>query len=305
MKISINTYDAFRFAGIDGGVRLIAEAGFDCMDVDLCFMLSYGDICEGRDSQYLSMDDDALWEVMKPQVEAAQKYHVAIGQAHAIYPTYVANSHSNENVVNMLKKQIRLCDQIGCPYLIVHPGQPTYEDLDNAQQVWDINMNLFSQLIPTLQKSNTIVCIENIFLQYKSNFFGTVCGDPNALCRCIDMLNESAGKECFAFCLDTGHTLLTGHEIGTTIKTMGHRLQALHLNDNDRTDDLHVMPYMGRLDWERMCDALHSIGYSNTINFELLLAKDDMSLVPECMKYTAAAGRLFASRISAEGNETL
>ena len=72
----------------------------------------------------------------------------------------------------------------------------------------------------------------------------------------------------FGICLDTGHALLVGHEMRTLINKLGHRIECLHIHDNDGRDDLHVPPYMGILDWDRFIAGMRDIGYKGVFTFE-------------------------------------
>ena len=124
-----------------------------------------------------------------------------------------------------------------------------------------------------------------------------VCSDAEEACRYVDTLNEMAGEKCFAFCLDTCHSLMLGKDMRKFIHRVGHRIEVLHMNDNEGSDDLHTMPYTGVLDWNRTLDALRDVGYQNTINFEIILGQIPEEICPQALRYIAGVGRYIAGKL--------
>ena len=63
--------------------------------------------------------------------------------------------------------------------------------------------------------------------------------------------------------------LIKGNQ-GRFIREAGRRLQALHLHDNDGSDDQHMLPYgRGNIDWQDVFSALKDIRYQGLFNFEI------------------------------------
>lgn len=44
----------------------------------------------------------------------------------------------------------------------------------------------------------------------------------------------------------------------------------MHLHDNDKSDDLHLLPFDGTIDWERVVTKLKECNYKGPVVFELL-----------------------------------
>ena len=90
--------------------------------------------------------------------------------------------------------------------------------------------------------------------------------------------------------------------IRETMQTLGERIVAFHIHDNDGVDDLHLAPYMGVLDWNRFVEGLRDIGYDQTLSFETFNVWNvvDHELCPEVMRLIAHTGRMFAKRAQAK-----
>ena len=57
--------------------------------------------------------------------------------------------------------------------------------------------------------------------------------EPQAAAELIDRLNHDAGRNVFGFCLDTGVCNICGNDIQCFVNTLGDRLKAVVLRDND------------------------------------------------------------------------
>ena len=314
MKIGISCRDVVKVLGIDGGFCQIARSGFDCVDLSLMHFLPvawpYDSVKNRQQTPYEVMSDEELLESVRPFRAAAERYGLSIWQAHAVDPDFINDPETDERLLRMLKRSVMVCGHLGCRYLIIHPACCEFEvngfthDMD-----WDTNMRRFGALIPYLKKYDVIVCLENMYTMCRwegggrnlcGRAYPAICSNPHEANMYVDALNELAGEKRFAFCLDTGHSFMVGKELDNVIDTLGNRIEALHLNDNDGMMDLHMMPYTGILPWEKVVNGLKSIGYRNTLNFELYM-NFDRDIMPAALDYVASVGRTFAERIADKG----
>jgi len=90
------------------------------------------------------------------------------------------------------------------------------------------------------------------------------------------LMNAFKGESNFGFCIDTGHEMCYNYS-HDLIGKYGDRLFGTHLNDNmgmsgDKLtwlDDLHMLPFDGIADWDRIATRLKKAGYQGVLTFEL------------------------------------
>ncbi|HHX79503.1 MAG TPA: sugar phosphate isomerase/epimerase [Acholeplasmataceae bacterium] len=197
---------------------------------------------------------------------------IEFGQFHAPFPSYYYNDETASNrAFEAIIKSIKITSFCNCKYIIIHPCfNAEIQNSLSKEEEWEVNINFYSSLIPYLKEHKVICCLENMWCYDRENSkkYSAICSNPYEAKRYIDALNEIAGEELFAFCLDTGHLLLVGADPYHFIKTLGGRLKTLHINDNDGLGDLHLCPYMGVGNWDRLCEALKEVCYQGTLNFE-------------------------------------
>ena len=295
MLVSTSTAQIFRLFGIDGGFKMIADAGFDAVDFGFDLDVPMWRIHRGEKDGIFFESEEKLLEHYAPYKAAADKYGVKIHQAHAPFPSYMqGDAETTAFALEAIKKCFPLLKMMDCHYLVVHPCFGNYDETLEDEDEWKLNIDFYSALIPDAKKYDVIVCLENMFTAHRRKIHEAICQDPNEAAAYVDELNDIAGEKRFGFCYDTGHALLVGKDQYRTLKQLGDRVDVLHVQDNDGKDDQHVAPFMGVLDWERFAKGLKAIGYKGTINLEVgnlcawypveLLA-DAYTLAAKCAKY--------------------
>lgn len=301
MMISTQPGSLLEHYGTEGAIRLLSEAGFGGMDIGLD-KISYSDIVNGKCSGFFDQTDEEMLEYCRPFKEAAEKYGMKYIQAHAPFPNWVNNEATDRYVLEAVKKCIMMCGYLNCEYLIVHPGFLSYDAHATEAQEWDYNMHMYGELIPVLKQYGVKCCLENMFSGHRGKIMEAICSDNDEAIRYIDALNEMAGEELFGFCLDVGHYNVLGRDPYEAIHALGHRIWTLHVHDNDGLHDEHTLPYMGVIDWDRVCLALKEIGYSHDVNFETGggVRGFDPALAPQVLRLLCATGELFRRKITGE-----
>ncbi len=78
---------------------------------------------------------------------------------------------------------------------------------------------------------------------------------------------ENLKSERIKFCFDIGHWHChTPHE--DLLSEFGGKLTSLHLHDNDGTDDQHLLPFEGTIDWGKAMREIKSTGYCGAVGLE-------------------------------------
>ena len=291
-------------------MKEIKVAGFDALDFQLCNFFTYGQIQHQHvRSEFFDRTPEELYAYFAPYKQLADENGLIIGQTHAIFPPYVygADEEYNAYLVGVVEKNIAITASLGCPCTVLHPW--TLVDRGDGltkEHEYEINMALYRALIPAAKQYGVKVLFENMFerdAQMRKCYDGS-CQDPLEAVRYIDELNAIAGEELFGFCLDSGHAVLCGKNLYDVVKTLGHRIKALHLHDVHGVLDDHLAPFTGISRWDFLVRALKEVGYTGAINFET------SSYIASCgyevpdkvrtiiLRYIAVIGRFFADQIS-------
>ena len=183
-----------------------------------------------------------------------QSVHAPFGNASKMWK----NNKESENAVNELISCVRDCAEAEVPIMIVH----TYIGFDSEDIPTKEGIDNFGRVVEEADKLNVKIAFENT---EGEEYLKAVM---DAFSHCDNV----------GFCWDSGHEMCynKGKDM---LNLYGDRLIATHLNDNLGvsdfdgkifwTDDLHLLPFDGIINWENAVKRLNICGYDDIITFEL------------------------------------
>lgn len=273
MRVSMTTFGLDLCHGEERTIEMLAESGFNAADLSLIGCMHADDPYNQKDYLQRARRIRALGESLG----------VTMNQTHSLYPVYKHNEEEfNATAYERLVRSIEITAELGAKHIIVHPFSLQYGD------EWSRNIEFFASLTPYLKGTGVKVALENTFnyapgrTKPQTTVGGGIInhGDetiprrhfrrPGSTARdLLEMLN-ALDEDCFAACLDTGHSVLLHDEPDEAIRILGKRLECLHVHDNDGYLDLHHIPYdrNGSIYWDRVIGALREVGYAGDMTLE-------------------------------------
>ena len=273
--------------GKDQAILKIKECGFDGVDYGFnAFQLDYDFI--------LLESEDKIKEFFAQQKALCDSVGLEVAYTHAPYYFCDPKHYDTDVFVERFINAVKATAYLGSKYVVVHP--PRYADPENTiEQYYDINNRFYNRLKPYALDYGVTIAIENLCAVHPVTRIGVPSHDCSAekLSRLIDGLGEG-----FCACLDTGHAFFCGQDPAKQIRLLGERVKVLHLHDNDGSDDLHLAPTFGFINWEEVLKALKEIGYEGYLNTEInFLRSGGKSTIMEYGKFLNHQSRVFAERI--------
>lgn len=271
MRISIHPANLFEHFGIDGAFQLMRENGVEGIQFGMGAVVMPAKAVRDHLPNVMDEDLEKILEVVRPYKEAAEKHGVAISHVHAPFPSWVYEREDiNTRLADVLPKAIAVTAYMNSKYVVIHPPFPAQSTVNmTVEAEWELCKQLYVPLIPYLKKHKVMCLLENMFSRGVEGVrYAAVCSDFQEAARWVDELNKIAGEECFGYCFDVGHCYLARQNVYRAVHIMGHRIHALHMQDNDGHLDMHVAPYTGYIDWAGFLEALRDIGYKDDLNFE-------------------------------------
>jgi len=260
MRIGTITDFYVRKYGDAEGIRKLAEAGFDCMDYGFFHYPIRGELFTGPDEKF----EDYFTHLGNVVEESG----IGVEQVHSPMPSYVGKPEEDEYLFYIQDKSIKAASYMKSKYIVIHPCIPgDYKYTHYRQETKELNMKFYRKLLPTLDKYNVKLAIENMFNYdpVRKCICPTVVSTAEEILDYIYTLND----EHFVACLDVGHANLTGETPEHMARLLSDKLEVLHVHDNHGLDDEHDMPYMGTIDWAKFNKALVDINYKGAFSFEV------------------------------------
>ncbi len=290
MIISTQTSHAVGRLGWEGGINLLADAGYDALDLSLFEM--------SRDDSPFNGDG---WREHIANIRAmAEARGLRFNQAHAPFTFKWGDREVWDNIAQpRVLRSVEIAGLAGAEIIIVHPIHHTPYP-GHEQEMYDLNIAYYQEFIPLCRQYNIKVAVENMWQRDPIRKY--ICHDVGSrsvlLAQMVDDLNAIA-PGCFTACLDLGHTVLVGEEAQDAIRTLGgYRLGALHIHDNNYIADQHTIPGLGIMNWPAITDALRDIGYKGEFTYEAdaFLKGFATDLLPLATKFMVDNARYWAAK---------
>ena len=253
MKTSTEINSIAKFVGEERAVEYVAKAGFDAFDLSMFKMVKY----DWKNKVLLDNDHPLAG---KDYLKFARRLKqigldngIVCNQAHAPFPTRC------EAIRSYYKRSLECVAEAGGEICIIHP--------DNDKSAEE-NAEMYFELLPFAKGCGVKIATENMW-NWKENAptaCAAACSHHDDFCRHIDIV----GDDYLVACLDIGHAEMAGLDTSapTMIRALAHRLQALHIHDNDRLGDSHQIPFSMNIEWEPIAKALKDINYQGYLTLE-------------------------------------
>lgn len=170
-----------------------------------------------------------------------------------------ARGEINEKYVKSVISQIELCGKYNIPIAVMHAtiGSPT----DFAVAPNKHGLDCMQRILEVAKQNNVKIALENID-----------CFSIKHLFYLLDNIKSSH----LGFCYDVGHHHLYNPKTNL-VKKYADRLFAVHLHDNlmdwtvgyDYSRDLHLLPFDGKIPYEKVCKNLNLANYKGIVMLEL------------------------------------
>ena len=173
-----------------------------------------------------------------------ENMHAPYLKANSIWDEATLGQEYTDHIIACVKD----CADYHIPTLVMHP----INGVTPVPQNINVGIERFRRIIDCAEKYNVNVAIENQ-------------GNPEY----VDLVFRNIQSDRLKFCFDSGHEKYYSPQLDL-LKLYGDKLVALHLHDNDGTEDSHALPFTGEVDWMRIANRLKESNYEGAIALETL-----------------------------------
>lgn len=193
--------------------------------------------------------------------QIAKKENMMFQSVHAPFNKIGHIWHEGEEGDNVVKTLIDCADataEAGAPIMVSH----VYIGFDTGETPNELGLDRLAKVVDFARSRGIKIAFENT---EGEEFLAAV-------------MDRFKGDETVGFCWDSGHEQCYNHS-KDMLALYGDRLIATHLNDNLGisdfgghifwTDDLHLLPFDGIIDWDDAAARLNRAGFDGPLTFEL------------------------------------
>jgi sugar phosphate isomerase/epimerase len=230
------------------------DAGFRVLDAHFCQSL-YGKT---------QLVEDNWQEIMEDLRNEAEKLGVVFTQSHPVFISGHLKQQSEEiqeRYREMMERSIIASSILGVKWAVLHPVGALHTEFDTDANIKE-SMDIHGFAVELAMKYNVGIAFENMIEGPNSK--RRFCSHAGELAALIDAYNDPRIGACWDF----GHGNFLYKDQGIALRTLGKRLKALHVNDNDGNGDDHLLPFHGTVKWDKVLPVLAEIGYEGDFTYE-------------------------------------
>ncbi len=282
MKLSIDHAAICKLYGMENGLRMIKEVGFD--NIDYAFL---------RFDRKEVLFPENFSETMKYTAQLLKEVGLDCSQTHSPIPVSYgpktihfgeALDLSNPHFADMVHT-LEATALLGAKQSVFH-GLAVPEG-GGSEQYMEFNYKYFKALEPYAREYGVKIGIENLE-KTSGNLYKA---------QWQNELLERLDSPQFYALVDLGHAAASETTPDEHLRAIKRgRVQGLHFHDFN-TVEAHVTPGLGVTDWDKVAEALAEIGYEGDLTMEVNThRKFPKSLMGAAFKFTAEAGKAFVRK---------
>lgn len=258
MKIATTIGDMYPYCSTPAEAVLCYEGtGFRYLDY------SFYHAHEG-DSPFM-LDDDSCWrKQVRETREAAERCGFTFVQAHL--PGYNPMGEADHpRCMRAMCRTAEACGTLGIPTMVIHTSySKQHRYPDDKEPYFEYNKKFLAPVLQVAERYGTTLCIENTSTGNMGiRYFPRTPAEMNDLV-------EFVGHPLLGCCWDTGHAVMEGKaDQYADLLELGDNLKALHIHDNNGQSDQHLPPYCGKLQLDRIVEALRDMKFAGFFTFEV------------------------------------
>jgi len=215
-KVGIFSWFGWRIH-ISQRAQLIKKAGFDAT----CLWWA-----DEEKANTGSLDD--LPKIVRDSGLEIDNIHIPFKEAHLLSSE---NPSERKKMVDLHKQWIDDCSKHNIGKLVFH----TCPDCPNPPAPTKLLLDSVEEILKVAESAKVILAAENT---RKSDY--------------VDFILEKFDSDYLRFCYDSGHDFIWNSRPTDILKKWGHKLAATHLHDNKGSDDDHMLPFTGKIDWRKI-----------------------------------------------------
>ncbi|MGL6173127.1 MAG: sugar phosphate isomerase/epimerase family protein [Cellulosilyticaceae bacterium] len=288
MNIATSTNIVFERADgsripLETSLEMCAEAGY--RELDLCFV--------DLTTVPSSFKEENWREYIRELGNKAEQLGVKFTQAHAPIQDFCNDQADQELAWEWVCRSIEGAGILGIKWIVVHPSTRVIEG-EMDQSTHQENVIYFKKLAEYAKGFGVGIAIENMW--GKTNGVKRYAIEAEELVKLIeDIAYDNVGA-----CWDTEHGAIENIDQPAAIRLLGDKLVATHISDLTSPQHVHILPYVGFVEWEAIYKAFGEIEYKGVFAFEMqhYLLRMPFELMPHMLRLSCEVGSYMINKIN-------
>ncbi len=262
-----------------GEKRTVQEAARLCREIDFTHLDYTGQYREA-DWERRAHEDRAVLDALNLPVE----------QSHAPYNRY--GSYAPDDFLEYLDRSFRSAAILGAKYMVIHADEYIPLDHWDPKEIAEKMYELYAPYVDFAKKQGLCVAVENLFddharpdVEGRSRFTDRV----EEVLMMIGRFHDPSVVCCWDF--GHGNCAYGKKHVAEALRMAAPHVRCTHVHDNYYGKDLHLMPFLGELDWAEHMRILKETGYPGRLTYEFVYGQIPDAIFPDALSLAHQAGQ--------------
>ena len=200
---------------------------------------------------------------LKAKIDSAG---MKIWSVHMPYSKHIdislVDSAKRAKAVNYVKDMMKVAGIFQAERVVLHPSYDTVVPDDRADRIECCRASI-AELVPVAEEIGATICVENL---------PRTCLGRNGQ----EMMALIEGFDNVGICFDVNHLLYQSHAdfLGSIKKGC---IKTVHISDYNFTDERHLVPGVGDIDWAPVWKGIRDNGYKGIMMFECFGTPEELA----------------------------
>lgn len=178
------------------------------------------------------------------------------------YDISIVDDAKRADVVNFYKDIAKVASVFKPKFVVLHPSYDNVAPDERGERLENCHASI-GQIAPIVEAYGATLCIENL---------PRTCLGRNGQ----EMMYLISGYDKVGICFDVNHLIYQSHE--DFLKSIDKGcIKTVHLSDYNFTDERHLLPGVGHIDWKPLWKGIKDNGYKGIFMFECFEGASDLA----------------------------
>lgn len=165
----------------------------------------------------------------------------------------LADSTKRADVVSYMADMMRAAEVFKPQCIVLHPSSEPIAPDERAERLQNSHESI-GLLAPVAKEIGAVLCVENL---------PRTCLGRNGQ----EMMYLIDGHDGVGLCFDVNHLMYQSHADFLAAIDKG-TIKTVHISDYNFTDERHLLPGVGHIDWKPLWDGIRANGYKGIFMYE-------------------------------------
>lgn len=249
-------------------------------------------LCRDAGFRWLDVSPETSSPAWEDDCRALAEEFASIGvkteQTHV--PFFRYQKEHAEAFTESIRRCLKCSAILGAKYAVIHADEYWRPGMEyNSAAAVAYTKEFYGPLVDYAANLGVTAAFENVFEDgmCPAGQRSRCCSTMEELLATVDLFRDYNAGICWDF--GHGHVAF-GNKVNDALRQAAPYIVCTHVHDNYYGTDLHLPPYLGKLDWNAQMCILNDAKYAGKLSLELVYGAEPDDMLPDYLAFAYRSG---------------